>query len=50
VERGRQWIMLPKRRRCVIGHDCFSLWSLKSLNLTIGILISNNWFLIVPLD
>ena len=28
---------------------CFSLWSLNSLNLTIGILISNNWFLIVPL-
>jgi hypothetical protein len=28
----------------------YSLWPLNSLNLTIGILISNNWFLIVPLD
>jgi hypothetical protein len=27
----------------------FSLWSLNSLNLTIGILINNNWFLIVLL-
>jgi len=51
---------------CWIGmkkmHDCspatvpfwqkwkYSLWPLNSLNLTIGILISNNWFLIVPLD
>jgi hypothetical protein len=27
----------------------YSLWPLNSLNLTIGILISNNWFLTVPL-
>lgn len=51
---------------CWIGmkktHDCspatvpfrqkwkYSLWPLNSLNLTIGILIKNNWFLIMPLD
>jgi len=50
---------------CWIGmkkmHDCspatvpfrqkwkYSLWPLNSLNLTIGILISNNWFLTLPL-
>jgi len=39
-----------KRRRLYLGNGYFSLWSLNVLNLTIGILISNNQFVIVPLD
>jgi hypothetical protein len=39
-----------KWRRLYLGNGYFSLWSLNILNLTIGILISNNQFLIVPLD